>query len=68
MGVSDDGPDETCREVVDKLDVSGWDMLEPTPELVRAVWSSPQPATGATRMELRIGPDVGAGSEAASSS
>jgi len=23
------------------------------------MWSSPQPATGVARMELRIGPDVG---------
>ena len=68
VGMSDDGPDETYREVVDKLEVPGWDVVERTPELVRAVWSSPQPAAGVARMELRIGPDVGLSPEPAPSS
>lgn len=60
VGMSDTGPAETYQEVVDKLDLSGWDVVERRPELVRAVWSSPYPVAGVTHMELRIGPDVGA--------
>ena len=61
VGMSDDGPDEAYREVVDKLDLSGWEVVERSPTLVRAAWCSPRPDTGVTRMELRIGPNVGAG-------
>ena len=68
VGISDDAPDETYREVVDKLHVSGWDVVERTPELVRAAWSSPRPSAGVARMELRIGPDVGLSPEPAPSS
>jgi hypothetical protein len=63
VGLSDDGPEETYREVVDKLDLWGWEVVERKAELVRAVWPCPRPATGVTRMELRIGPNVAAGWE-----
>lgn len=64
VGMSDRSPDETYREIVDQLDqldLSGWSVVERAPEIVRAVWSTPSPATGVTRMELRIGPDVALG-------
>ncbi len=60
VGMSDEGPDETYPEVVGTLDLARWEVLERTPELVGAVWSSSQRSSVA-RMELRISPDVGSG-------
>ncbi len=57
--MSDSGPDETYQEIVAKLDLPGWVVVERRADLLRAVWSSPRPATGVARMELWIGPDVG---------
>ncbi len=52
VGMSDEGPDETYPEVVDTLDLAGWEVVERTPELMRAVWSS-QPRQG--RAQARLG-------------
>lgn len=61
VGMSDDGPDEAYRKIIERLDLPVWEVVERSPRFVRAVWSSARLHTGVTRMELRLGPDVGTG-------
>ncbi|MDP8930012.1 MAG: hypothetical protein M3O70_15950 [Actinomycetota bacterium] len=57
------GVEETFEDIVEKLALPGFEVVEREPDLVRAVWSAPRPTEGVILMELRVGKGAGFGTD-----